>query len=127
MLRRYGWLALALLLIGASSLRAPVEYSGSGLRDPFEEVGGVNVAASEGEPVVTGRENAMAPANSAVLEGLLWNSRSPHAIISGQVVQVGSRVGQAQVVRIDKNGVILSYNGREQLLSRKGSLSNETK
>ena len=46
--------------------------------------------------------------SSYVLSGILWDSKSPSAIINGRLVGVGDPVGQWKVVEIHKDRVILS-------------------
>ncbi|OGW90507.1 MAG: hypothetical protein A3D28_05445 [Omnitrophica bacterium RIFCSPHIGHO2_02_FULL_63_14] len=106
------WLAVFLPAAAAEAKEIP--YAGSGLRDPFENLDPLPAQEKAG-PAAKGF--------TPVLEGVLWNTEPPRAIISGQIVQVGSRVGTAEVIKIEKHGVTLVYNGKETLLSRKGEMT----
>ena len=79
------------------------------MRDPF-----MSLLPKERESVVS---NPGLPIEDGYqLQGILWNSEKPQAIVNGEVVTEGSAVGGAQVIRIEKKGVTLSVNGHEVLL-----------
>ena len=94
--RIFGALFFLLALPSADA----VEYQASSLRDPFERTGG-----HEGKP--------QAEWTDLTLEGLIWQSEQPQAIVNGEVVQVGSQVQDAEVVSIDQEGVKLRRRGSE--------------
>ena len=48
---------------------------------------------------------------SVTISGLIWNSDRPQAIINGQVVDIGDTVNEMKIVRIEKDGIDLSYQG----------------
>ncbi len=104
-------LILAILLIPSAA--DAVEYTGRQYRDPFSSLR-PEAAQKKEQP----------PAFSAEVEGILWNAESPMAILSGKVVRVGSRIGGAEVIRIERDGVTVRVNGEDRLLSRKGSDKN---
>lgn len=85
----------------ADSSKGPV-YEGGSLRDPFVPVNSV-------EPNKKKKVESIAYA----LEGLVWESRKPQAIVNGQIVQKGSLVGQAEVMDIDEKGVKMKLNGKQ--------------
>ena len=106
-MRAWGPVVVGVLLFRPPAALA-VEYSGQHFRDPFESLTPAKsqaVAVKEALPR---------------LEGVLWNVQPPRAILSGQVVGVGNRVGSAEVIRIEKEGVTIRMKGREYVLSRKG-------
>lgn len=65
--------------------------------------------------LVTG-ESAPASANAPVLQSVLMSPRRIEAIINGQTVKVGDKVGDARVVRIKENEVVLRTGKSTQVL-----------
>jgi len=51
------------------------------------------------------------------LQGIVWDGDSSMAMINGTLLRPGARIGSAQVVRIERDAVILSVDGREYVLS----------
>jgi hypothetical protein len=70
-------------------------------RDPF-----VRPDAPSSTNSLSGRKNIL---NQSDLElrGILWHNRFPSAVISGEVVRVGNKLGRFRVKRILKKQVIL--------------------
>ena len=58
------------------------------------------------KPAVTGEAASGEPV--FVLKGILWDARSPSAIVNDHVVSPGDRLGRWHVVEIQKNKVVLS-------------------
>lgn len=50
---------------------------------------------------------------SMLLTGVLWNVNPPKAIISGKIVTVGDKIGAAEVIEINKDGVRMKADGNE--------------
>lgn len=63
------------------------------------------------------------PPPSLKLQGILWRTREPAAIINRKVVRVGDSVEKARVIRIAGEGVTIRFEGQEFTLS----LPQETK
>lgn len=84
-----------------------VEFEAGSARDPF-----ASFIDREGDrrPV---RPSVRKIYKGYVLEGLVWNSSQPQAIINGTVVRVGDTIGSAKVLDISKNGVKLQDAERE--------------
>lgn len=57
------------------------------------------------------------------IEGIMWGGAHPNAIINGQIVKIGDRVGDAIIKDISKNGVIISYQGLDFILHLTGGMS----
>lgn len=87
-----------------------VQYSGKGLRDPFVDM-------TESKPV---DETAVMQQsiNTMTVQGILYAMENPVAIIDGKIYRVGSRLGAGQVVRIEKEGVTVSQNGKQFTLKQ---------
>jgi len=84
------------------------EYNAEGLRDPFgieEKVQG---------PEESGQEVAVSLPQLDV-QGLVWGG-IPQAIINNRIVRVGDTLEGARVIKIDKNGVTVSFNNKEHSL-----------
>lgn len=47
------------------------------------------------------------------LSGIIYNSSSPVAVINKKPVQVGEKIDNARVVKIDKKEVTIEYNGHK--------------
>ncbi len=104
----------ALLFLGHTSTWS-VEYIGRSLGDPFG-----SEATAPPPP-----DSSASAESSITVEGLVWGSKLPQAIINGQVVTVGGRVGDWEVVRIDKTGVTLRSGEKEIHLGVKRKDKNE--
>ncbi|MDD5246320.1 MAG: hypothetical protein PHS09_02875 [Candidatus Omnitrophica bacterium] len=89
--------------------RPRVEYKGEGLRDPFrgriETRAGAK--ASSGPPPLT-------------VQGVIWGTSLPQAIISGKVVKIGDTIEKARIIDITKEGVTIFYEGQQYTLSSPG-------
>ncbi|GEM_PF-3936933 len=57
------------------------------------------------------------------LNGVIWDTDMPQAIISDKVMKVGDQMDGAQVTAIDKKGVEILHNGFKYLLSVSGTNS----
>ncbi len=102
-------LVLFFSLLGPSVL-AEVRYDAEDKRDPFF---GVNDAAPV--PVVYDEGT-----EQWEFEGFLSSPTISYAKINGQVVKVGDRIRDAEVLSIDKKGVRLRRNGRAGYLTKQG-------
>ena len=50
------------------------------------------------------------------VEGIFWDRKRPMALINGDIVEVGSRVGSSEVVEIQQSTVTLAENGLRRIL-----------
>ena len=82
-----------------------IEYTSTGLRDPF-----TLSLPQETVVVETG------PLPDFNVEGYVWGSSIPQAIIEGGVYSEGDMVKGAKIVKIDKTGITLFYNGKNYLV-----------
>ena len=53
------------------------------------------------------------------LSGILWDEKTPRALIGNEIVKQGSMIGKYMVVRIDKNRVILNDGTKDMELTIK--------
>jgi Tfp pilus assembly protein PilP len=104
---------------------AAVEYKSDSLRDPFMVPG---EEEEKEEKVQAAQEQAAAkPLPSLTVQGIIWGSNIPQAIINNTVVRVGDSIAEVKIVRIDKEGVEVFYSGRTYLLSSPSALASESK
>lgn len=96
----------------ASEQTATVRYEGQ--RDPF----GVPAVRNIIKPDVKNEISNI----SFALEGLLWETERPQAIINGKIVEKGDNVQGAEVLAIDKKGVRMRYKGQEFILRPRGKM-----
>ncbi len=104
---------LATACAGAAEAPLEVHYSGAGQRDPF--MSPAQKASPEKEDAKEEISNL-----TFALEGLIWESDHPQAIINGKILEVGGGVQGAEVLDIDENGVKMRYKGQEFILHPKG-------
>ena len=85
-------------------------YSQTGYRDPFEPVIKEEAAESSATGTTTTEETKELPA-SMVVEGILWGTDDPRAIISSEVYKVGDVVKGvgAKIIKIEGNSVYIGY------------------
>lgn len=50
------------------------------------------------------------------LEGIMWDEKEPYAIINGEVVKKGDKIGKTTVVQIQKDSVIVSDGTEKSIL-----------
>jgi hypothetical protein len=92
-----------------------VEYTVSNLRDPFEPE---PVKEEDDEE----EDKTLLPVPPSPLpyldiQGIVWGSELPQAIINNKVVKIGDVVEDVRVVDISKKGITVFYNGRQQLIA----------
>ena len=108
-------LGMIFLLLNLAALRdaGAVAYTAGGLRDPFGD------PLSSGETVPPAGQEEIQVASFTV-QGLVWNADHPQAIVNDTIVEKGSRIGQAKILSIEKNGVKILSQGRELFLRPQG-------
>jgi len=100
-------------------------YSQSRYKDPFEPLLPQEVKEEdEGQETITSEiEEALL---SIVVQGILWGSDFPQAIIDGEVYKSGDRLKDidAQVFRIEKGTVFISYGEKiyRMKIGKKGEI-----
>jgi len=88
--------------------RPKVDYTADNLRDPFQGV----VVEEEGKTVssTTGKE---VPLPSLAVQGVIWGSKTPQAIINRKVVKAGDTVEGVKIISIEKDSITAFYEGRQ--------------
>lgn len=106
MIRRLTILPLMLVMTLPGPASA-VEYTGKVHRDPFgETVSATSVKDEIGAMGLT-------------LEGVVWNTAEPRAIVSGKIVKVGGRLNGIEILDIGREGVKMRYKGQEFYLRKR--------
>ncbi len=97
----------------AQGLQRPiVEYQAERLKDPFQ-------SALTGEKVgeVQKEGGASAQPPDLRVQGIVWGGNAPQAIVNDKVVNAGDNIGEAKIIKIDKEGVLVSSGGRQYFFS----------
>ena len=68
--------------------------------------------------VVKAEEKIIIPLPELAIEGIIWNTYMPQAIVNGKIVRVGDIIKNAEIVDIEKSGIIVFYNGEKVLIKR---------
>lgn len=89
-------------------VRPSVEYNAQNLRDPFQVL--TTEETEEGERLSQMEET---PPPNLTVQGVIWGASFPQAIINNKVVKVGDTIDGARVVNIDKDGVVVFFEGRQ--------------
>lgn len=95
-----------------------VNYTASGLRDPFENQLPRVKPKEEGKLTSTGGSEELAKVNLPALsvESMISGGPVPQAIIKGRIRRVGDDVEGALITKITKDGVELLYQGNTFLV-----------
>ena len=101
---------LAILALFQNDAEA-VEYTGQQFKDPF--------FYKEDLPENQTAENPSDATGAMVVEGLLWNTDTPQAIVNGRIVRSGDKIGEAEVMEISREGVKIRLNGNDCVLKKK--------
>ena len=62
------------------------------------------------EPIEEVKENLSLPA--ITINGLVWNTAKPQAIVNDKIVGIGEKIGGAKLIKIDKSGITIEYQGK---------------
>lgn len=87
-------------------VRPRVEYKAEGLKDPFQ---GVKKKADEKSP----QETVKVQLPVLTVQGIVWGSTLPQAIINNRVLKIGDTIEGARVIDVNKDGVTLFYGGQQ--------------
>ena len=87
-------------------VRPVVRYTQSDKKDPFRGYRKKLRTASDLGPVKEIQPPVM------TIQGLIWGTTTPQAIIDGKIVKIGDVVSDAHIVDITKQGVEIMFEGR---------------
>lgn len=57
------------------------------------------------------------------VQGLIWATNKPKAIINNEIYNVGDRLGPAEITKIDKEGVTLIFDDKEYVVTTKQKIN----
>ena len=97
----------------SSVLRQKVEYKAELLRDPFLSPIVKDIAKAGGAKT-SGVAQKKAP--SLKIQGIIWGGRFNQAIINNKVVKIGDTVEGARIINIDRQKIIVSFEGEQYTL-----------
>lgn len=84
-------------------------YEG-GKKDPLRDIFQEKMAQLEkSKPAAVTSKPKTLPA--LTVQGLIWNSDMPQAIINDQVVKLGDEISGAKIVKIAKDGITIQFQG----------------
>jgi hypothetical protein len=106
--------------------RPNLEYKSQDTRDPFR-----SVFDQEADPQAGGSGGPGQPAQgtppSLSVQGIIWGTSLPQAIVSGKVVKVGDTIEGAKITGIDKSGVSVIFQDMEHMLPAPGAKESSKK
>jgi len=88
-----------------------LEYNSGNLKDPFEGP----FDKQEKENISSEKPEDIKPPD-LVVQGITWSENGNRAIINNKVVSAGDTLEGVKVTRIDKDGVVVVYKGRQHIL-----------
>ncbi|MFH1853857.1 MAG: general secretion pathway protein GspB [Candidatus Omnitrophota bacterium] len=98
---------VVLLITGLALAEEDYIYDAKGKRDPFVPLvsgGGVYISDAYG---IGGIKDIR-------LEGIVWDeARGSIAIINGEIVKEGQKIGAVEILRIEKDAVVFIIDGEE--------------
>ena len=85
-------------------VRPRVEYGAQGFKDPFR---------GYRKKTVDGVDTKSITLPSLVIQGVVWGSETPQAIINNKVVKPGDTIENVHIVDITKKGIDVMFEGRQ--------------
>ena len=100
-------ISIILLLTGALFAESGFKYDAAGKRDPF-----VPLVSKDGAYISDAY--GVKGVRDIRLEGILWDEvKGSVAIINGEIVKEGQKIGSLKVLKIDKDAVIFELDGKK--------------
>ncbi|MHB8154857.1 MAG: hypothetical protein ACYDFR_02245 [Candidatus Omnitrophota bacterium] len=91
-------------------VRPVMEYGSDKLRDPFERYL-VKEVPKELPQEITDSGKPKLDLSKLVVQGIIWGVKTPQAIINAKVLTVGDLIEGAEILKIEKQGITLRFNG----------------
>ena len=95
-------------------VRPRVEYRAQGLRNPFEQPILESELTDVGGSLKSKEEKSLP---ELTVQGIIWGSNLPQAIVNNKVVKVGDSLESVDIVAINKEGVTVLFAGVEHKLT----------
>lgn len=96
------------------------------LRDPFKSQLPTEKPVEIAPVVESDKEKVIVLPNFTV-QGMIWDSPRPLAIIDNKVLKIGDIIQEAKVIHISKNGIDLIYQGKLFTISTVSVITKEGK
>lgn len=93
-----------------------VEYKSESLTDPFQEPKMEEKKKKE-EPPEPPKPFEIRPLPPLEIQGIIWGSTMPLAIINNKVLKIGDTVGEVKIKEIAKGKVTVLFGNQEYILS----------
>lgn len=93
-----------------------VRYTSGDLRDPFQSPFEPEEAPYRLKPEPELPKPIKAPLPGLEVQGMIWSSKMPQAIINNTVLRIGDVIEGAEISDIRKEGIYILYEGNEYLL-----------
>ncbi len=95
-----------------------IEYKAEGLRGPFYNAEDYIVEKEPQKPDLTGQETRpKRPLPDLSVQGIIWDTALPQAIINNKVVKIGDLLEEAQIIDISKSGITVLFDNQQYNLS----------
>ena len=94
-----------------------IEYKAEDLDDPF---GGQEIE----EPVKEEKAEVKPPPQLEI-QGLIWGGHFPQAIVNNKVWRVGDTIEEARIVDINKEGLVIDFQGQQYNITSPGMRSSK--
>ena len=88
--------------------RPLLEYTSGGLRDPFQTYITQEKKVDTQAQVITDLPKPETNFSGLKVQGIIWGTKMPQAIINDRVYIVGDKIEESEILSIDKKGVNLS-------------------
>ncbi|RJP28221.1 MAG: hypothetical protein C4533_07030 [Candidatus Omnitrophota bacterium] len=88
-----------------SMLKLPKEYAATNLRDPFEKR-----YKQEEQRAEEGASGEAVNLPELKVQGLIWGSELPQAIINNKVVKVGDTISGVEILEINDKGITVLFD-----------------
>jgi hypothetical protein len=86
-----------------------VEYTSQDLRDPFRSPFEMEKVLDKGVAPEAGLSHLQ-------VQGMVWSSKMPQAIINDTAVRIGEVIEGAEILDIRKEGIYVLYQGRQYII-----------
>lgn len=77
---------------------------------------------TEERPIVVEPERRYFDVAMYNVDGIIWGAYKPRAIINNEIYGVGDRLGEAEIKKISKEGVILTFKEEEYVIAPKKAI-----
>ena len=95
-----------------------VEYKAEEASDPF-------FTEQEIEKPVEEEVVEKKPLPQLTIQGLIWGGNFPQAIVNNKVLRVGDSIEDARIVDINRDGLVLYFEGQQYNLTSPGMLNSK--